>query len=69
MKAESFFIGPNDEDTQVNLPINLAELKYIHGILVDCCSSELKQDSASNQLENMVLYLKSIIVQTQSNVT
>lgn len=67
MKAESFFIGPSDEDTLVNLPINLAELKYIHGILVDCYASDSKQGAASTQLEHMVLYLKSIIVQTHSN--
>lgn len=35
MKFEPFLINPLDESIEVNIQLTLAELKYVHGLLVD----------------------------------
>jgi hypothetical protein len=61
MKAESFFIGPLDENKEVNLNMSLSDLKYIHGILVDSYNQALKLGDVSEQLESLMLNIHGVI--------
>jgi hypothetical protein len=61
MKAESFFIGPYDEDIQVDLTMSLSELKYVHGILVDCFNQDLDNGINSRQMERIITRINSVI--------
>ncbi len=61
MKIESFFIGPYDEDVQVELTMSLSDLKYVHGILVDCYNQDLENGLTSKQMEKLMLRINSII--------
>jgi hypothetical protein len=61
MKAESFFIGPLDEDKSVGLNISMSDLKYIHGILVENYNNALDKGQASDQLESLVMNIQAVI--------
>jgi hypothetical protein len=61
MKAEPFFIGPLDEDKEVNLNLSLSDLKYIHGVLVENYNSALTTGDVTDQLENLVLNIHAVI--------
>ena len=61
MKAEPFFIGPLDEDKEVNLTVSLSDLKYIHGMLVENYNRTLNKGEASDQLESLVLNIHAVI--------
>lgn len=63
MKAESFFVGPKDEDITVNLTMSLVDLKYMHGILVDCYNQQ-PNARVSKQLENVIMFLDTEIKKT-----
>ncbi len=61
MKAESFFIGPHDEDMSVEMNISLSDLKYIHGMLVETYNDALSTNSVTQQLEDLVLNIQKVI--------
>lgn len=64
MKAESFFIGPLDDDKAVELTLSLSDLKYIHGVLVENYNKALNRSQPSGQLQNLVTNIQSIITHT-----
>jgi uncharacterized pyridoxal phosphate-containing UPF0001 family protein len=64
MKAESFFIGPLDDDKAVELTLSLSDLKYIHGILVENYNKALNKSQPSTQLQELVVNIQSVITHT-----
>ncbi len=64
MKAESFFIGPLDEEKGVELSLSMSDLKYIHGVLVENYNKALNKGQPSTQLENLVHNIQSVITHT-----
>jgi hypothetical protein len=62
MKAESFFIGPLDDDAKLQISLTLAEAKYLHGMLVD--QQEVAPDTDNPQRDNLIVRLDEVIRQT-----
>ncbi len=61
MKMESFFTGPNDEDTSVHMDLSLKTTKFIHGILVDCYDDS-SYGKTSDELAAAIAYMETCIV-------
>jgi hypothetical protein len=60
MKMESFFTGPADEDTIMQLDLSMKTTKFIHSILVDCYEDSA-YDKMSDELTATITYLEICI--------
>jgi hypothetical protein len=60
MKMESFFNGPADEDTSVQIQLSLKTLKFMHATLVECYDDE-SDGKSSGELSDTIIYLETII--------